>query len=85
MLIAVVDQFDGLGEIAAVNIELAGKLAEIGDDLSGDIAEIGDVSLDPPGGLAGGLRSDLVHGGDEFRHAQHQRIFERAHVLVGAD
>ena len=41
------------------------------------------LRFDPVGGVAG-RGGDLVHGGDEFRHAQHQRVFERAHVLVRA-
>ncbi len=77
------DQLDGLGEFATVNVELAGKLAEIGDDLGGDIAETGDIPLHAAGGFAGRLRN-LGHGADEFGHAQHQRVFERAHVLVRA-
>ena len=41
------------------------------------------LRFDAVGGVAG-RGVDLVHGGDEFRHAQHQRVFQRAHVLVRA-
>ena len=49
----------------------------------GDFAEIGDVAFHPVGDGAG-RAGDVVHGGDEFRHAQHQRVLERAHVRVRA-
>ena len=46
-LVAVVDQLGGLGQLAAVAVELVGQLAEIGDDVRGDVAEVGDVALRP--------------------------------------
>ena len=82
-LVAVIDDLDGLGELAAVNVELPRQLPEVADDLGGDVAEGRDVCLDAPGGIAG-RRRDLVHRGDEFGHAHHERVFQRAHVLVGA-
>ena len=52
-LVAVVDEFGRLDEIAAVRLELARQLAEIADDVRGDVAEVRDVRLDAVGGVAG--------------------------------
>src|SRR6185312_9462633 len=48
-LVAVIDDFNSLGELPAMNVKLAGQLAEVCDDLGGDVAEIGDVCFHPPG------------------------------------
>src|SRR6185312_9804316 len=51
--------------------------------LAGDLAEAANVRLHAAGRFAG-RHGDLVHGADELGHAQHQRVLERAHVLVRA-
>src|SRR6185312_4924553 len=81
--VAALDELGRLGELLAVHVEGPSELAEIGEHLARDLAEAADVRLHAAGRFAGGQR-DVVHGADEFGHAQHQRVFQRAHVLVRA-
>ncbi len=77
------EQFDRLGERAAVRAELVGEVAEVVQHLGGDGVERAEMLFDLGGGRAA-LAGQIVHGGDEFGNARRHGVLDRAHVLLSA-